>query len=184
MDKIPYKKIKESLPKGNIHTVNPSMMNSIKWALSIPHPLHVFSWRTWEETNDMTHAECSFVVFYMSCLLFQNGNGMGLLLHFDNIPQYRTVPAKDEKKVTHVCQVCGNTYKTGSNLRRHQRIHSGKMITCNICQKQFTDRFDLKRHITHIHEGISYRCTDCSRSYTSKSSLQQHLEVYHKKIYR
>lgn len=45
----------------------------------------------------------------------------------------------------YACEVCGATYVTGTDLRRHRLKHSEvKPYPCHLCEKQFTRSHDLK----------------------------------------
>ena len=48
------------------------------------------------------------------------------------------------------------------------------------CQLQLAAVADaLSRHISSVHEGIKYDCEVCQKRYTSKNNLKYHMEVAH-----
>lgn len=53
------------------------------------------------------------------------------------------------------------------------------MFQCNLCARQFTTRFNLKRHGEEQHNGKKYNCTTCNFSFARKYRLNQHLKLRH-----
>lgn len=51
-----------------------------------------------------------------------------------------------------------------------------KMATfsCNLCEKHFTRKFNLDRHVNSKHSGKKYTCQKCGKSYSSTSYLRRH----------
>jgi len=58
-------------------------------------------------------------------------------------------------------------------------VSTRKMIPCPKCDKQFTHRGTLNRHIRSIHDGITYPCDQCDHKATTKGSLKQHIISQH-----
>lgn len=53
-----------------------------------------------------------------------------------------------DQQRSHVCEVCGNTYKYRHALEVHMRRHRGdKPYKCEYCERCFVIRFELKRHM-------------------------------------
>jgi len=53
---------------------------------------------------------------------------------------------------------------------------------CDKCDKQFSQRKNLIRHMKHAHEGINFPCNDCDHNARSKHDLDLHIQAIHEGI--
>ena len=74
------------------------------------------------------------------------------------------------------CDICEKHFTQKEDLRRHKdSVHEDKKYRCDICDKQFTQTDGLRRHNHSVHEGNKYTCM-CKAIYTkglSKNTQRQ-----------
>ena len=63
-------------------------------------------------------------------------------------------------------------------------VHEGKkpVFHCDQCDKQFSYRGHLNRHISNVHDGKRSECNQCNKQFSSKSSLKTHIETVHDNV--
>ena len=79
------------------------------------------------------------------------------------------------KKKHFPCDQCEKIFTRKSCLKRHMLIHKCiKGFACDQCEKGFTQKHHLIQHKL-IHEGIkSFACDQCDERFTQKGGLKRH----------
>ncbi|KAM4552180.1 uncharacterized protein PAE49_015676 [Odontesthes bonariensis] len=78
-----------------------------------------------------------------------------------------------------ICDVCGKEFRNRYNMEQHHRVHTGvKPYACQTCGKSFSRSCALLRHKrTHTGEK-SYCCKICGKSFTRHDNLMIHVSTH------
>jgi len=85
----------------------------------------------------------------------------------------------------YVCEVCNKGFKSGYNLKRHQKDYHGENSEiikaktshiCALCAKPFLSSHNLKRHHLDFHSEnrLTYHCELCRKNFQNRFNLKRH----------
>jgi len=80
---------------------------------------------------------------------------------------------------------CSEAFALFSECRKHSAECKRKEVKCDVCEKVFKYRSNLKAHQkTHASEREVFQChyQDCKRFYTKKYNLQAHIQSFHQNL--
>ncbi|XP_076080826.1 uncharacterized protein LOC143051782 [Mytilus galloprovincialis] len=77
------------------------------------------------------------------------------------------------------CEICGKNFTVPFSLKRHLMIHMGiKPHKCNECGKRFTEKQHLESH-QRVHTGERpFKCHICRKVFSQSGTLQNHLKKH------
>ena len=78
------------------------------------------------------------------------------------------------------CPRCDKLFSHKWNVYKHiKSAHEGVKYACNECDHQVTDQTSLRRHIQAKHGGVKYDCNKCDYQTTRQSHLKRHFKSKH-----
>ena len=76
-----------------------------------------------------------------------------------------------------ICEQCTRTFDTEEQLTKHKNTH--EKLSCNICFKEFNQRFNLNKHIKTVHTE-KFSCDKCNKTFGKEQKLFQHSKTHDK----
>ena len=93
-----------------------------------------------------------------------------------------TSPPSNKSQKSWKCEFCNKSFSKKHHLKRHvEQVHSdSRPYTCQYCNISFKDKYNLKVH-ERIHTGEKpFQCHICNRSFNQKSALNAHVKIHEK----
>ncbi|XP_033989767.1 zinc finger protein 260-like isoform X2 [Trematomus bernacchii] len=75
------------------------------------------------------------------------------------------------------CSFCEKTFTHRGYLNRHMRVHTGeKLFSCSVCDRRFTQSHQVKSH--KCAENKTFGCSLCGKEFCRKSNLKVHMRIH------
>ena len=102
---------------------------------------------------------------------------------FCNTPAYDKHKQGMHEGIVTKCKVCDKTFSFRENMLRHLRqVHTDlKPFGCKQCKRYFGDSSNLQRHIRMVHLKTRIPCQICQRSCLDRGDLSRHITEKHAK---
>ena len=88
---------------------------------------------------------------------------------------------KSNVKVQNICQICNKSFSTKTYLKRHvTTVHDEvKEHKCEICSKTFGKNSELQFHVKTVHNSIKpHKCVTCDKSFGQLCNLKTHERIH------
>ncbi|KAK9887300.1 hypothetical protein WA026_021608 [Henosepilachna vigintioctopunctata] len=83
------------------------------------------------------------------------------------------------EKTDYTCQICEKAFSQKGNLMRHLRMHEGvKPFTCELCGHKFAQKANLKKHLDAHSQKKDFLCNLCHKAFVQKANLLQHSKIH------
>ena len=81
------------------------------------------------------------------------------------------------------CKICGRTAESRGHIREHVETHiEGMTHPCHICDKNFSNRPGLRKHIYHVHSEL-FTCELCGKTEMNRRTFFNHkMSKQHRKL--
>ena len=79
------------------------------------------------------------------------------------------------------CEICNKTFSSKINLKNHfEGTHLGLIkYKCDMCEKGYTTVSGLNTHINVVHKKIRFNCSHCDQTFSEKGNLKVHVQRIH-----
>lgn len=83
---------------------------------------------------------------------------------------------KFKKDGTFICKTCSYRTIHLNNFRRHLRTHGAEKFQCPKCNKSYTEKEKLNKHIKIVHDNNPYLCEICGKGLNSREGMMYHVQ--------
>ena len=81
------------------------------------------------------------------------------------------------------CNDCEKEFTNRSQLIKHVRENHESSPQCFICGKVFSDKWASKKHILYVHEKMkNFECSICKKRFGTNTLKERHIKQVHEKL--
>lgn len=77
------------------------------------------------------------------------------------------------------CNSCTYTTRNKNTLRGHKQSHKEKNVECDLCNKKFTFKYQVKKHMNVHSPTKTYICDSCAKEFRTKIAFEEHRVQVH-----
>ena len=79
------------------------------------------------------------------------------------------------------CEHCDASYPVRKSLLNHKRLKHGdaKLFACQHCIYATTNKVHLEQHVRSQHDKVKEICEICDKEFSDKSNLNKHVRKFH-----
>eukprot|EP01083_Nonionella_stella_P280166 952970_1 len=88
------------------------------------------------------------------------------------------IPECKASSSSYKCNLCQKEFVLKHNLKKHRKtVHAKEMLWCDVCGKQFTSQSRLNTHVQSVHENLRpFQCEISTKKFKGKSSRTEHVK--------
>ena len=78
----------------------------------------------------------------------------------------------------HKCDICDQEFNRPNEVKSHEEsVHEGvKKFECNHCNKKYSAKKSLNRHLKEIGKIKNHNCEVCNKAFFHKKHLMSHIK--------
>ena len=85
---------------------------------------------------------------------------------------------------SHMCEICNKSFSSKDNLKRHFKCHDAEYkFKCHVCVSYFKTKEELETHSAKSHFGNNL-CVTCGKTFARKNALADHSLKHNRDTYQ
>lgn len=77
------------------------------------------------------------------------------------------------------CSKCEEKFLQLAHFNQHMALHEEFKFRCNMCSSSFNQESLLKKHMQRHIDGRFHQCPECQKGFTLKNQLNKHIQLEH-----
>ncbi|CAH0724018.1 unnamed protein product, partial [Brenthis ino] len=76
------------------------------------------------------------------------------------------------------CRQCGLLFTSLKSCERHLDVHNKKLYVCPVCNRNYSEKYLILKHIPQHFETVLHLCKVCGKVYNAKNRLIEHIKTH------